>query len=789
MEFIEVKRPHGFLIWKGKQTAIGSDVEHSIDEPLVLVSDGEAFGSVILSQPSEMTIGEFDKADWCKEHKVFKEERRLWWPDAEILKVYRIKEFIPYEQLKLVSIKNNDLIFKEVEELTGDLLDKSKRLPKTVLILEDALQINPDLDRIKIQGIDPNHYDIITNVLRAVFNIKSIKRVKELKESISLYSLALVRNPKPTIEKAKEDAPNYRKSEFEDRFCKNCNFNDDGFCTLFEFNFDNGFVCDAWELKKNMKDNTMDEEIKLGEKIKLAKDVLDLVSPEIEIQEQSEEEEIKQFDGSEWDGDAANWETAGGYCSDSLIDVNPEGEDKTKDLCKLPFRKPESDEPNINAIEAIAGGNGISALVKPDGVEQGEWDLQVLAAANWIIDVYPEALGREAPPSVLEIAGIEIPEEETVEENAVSETIELEIKMDNWTTKLSKKLDKVLNYFKEKDTKEESPLWGFLIKEVDAESWIFTYSTNSYLDRDKEAFSLKGLEKFVEQNLENKELGFFNFWHIEGTDFAEKKWQGVVGKFLVEGGPFLENEAGPKAKEFLIRFDKGHIEIAPEGWGCSPEFKFLPEERAEKIYDNFHIVRTSVLPKFAAANIWTGKEVIDVALDGERRIAAEAMFGKEFVANLIQQGEQRTDELDEQGIESKGVGEETAEEIVEDAVETSTSDNKEEPIEEEKKPLDYTIEEVAEMVGNKINLDFQPVAEALVQLQDQVTGVVKEVTDIKSKQAMELENEIPRFTLQTLMASKAEDSILDDNDDLKDKKPAAKKHTSGSAADAYFMSK
>lgn len=45
---------------------------------------------------------------------------------------------------------------------------------------------------------------------------------------------------------AKSDAPNYGPSLVEGELCSNCRFNDEGFCTLWDFVFDQGFRCDSW---------------------------------------------------------------------------------------------------------------------------------------------------------------------------------------------------------------------------------------------------------------------------------------------------------------------------------------------------------------------------------------------------------------------------------------------------------------------------------------------------------------------------------------------------------------
>ncbi len=48
MNTIELPRPHGFLIWQGKQKAIADAEALPVGEKLLVVSDGEAFGYATL---------------------------------------------------------------------------------------------------------------------------------------------------------------------------------------------------------------------------------------------------------------------------------------------------------------------------------------------------------------------------------------------------------------------------------------------------------------------------------------------------------------------------------------------------------------------------------------------------------------------------------------------------------------------------------------------------------------------------------------------------------------------
>ncbi len=185
------------------------------------------------------------------------------------------------------------------------------------------------------------------------------------------------------------------------------------------------------------------------------------------------------------------------------------------------------------------------------------------------------------------------------------------------------------------------------IKEVDGKPWIITWSSNAFEDRDKEIISTKALEDWSEKINQQEDKGFFNLWHIPDSDFARKEFTMVPGRILVEGGPFLDNEKGQKALEFFTKHLEGHKEIAPEGWGCSIEFKFLPDERATGVFENVEITRTSVLARYAAANIHTQIKEIKMSMTDEQKRAAMVVYGDVLGTSLVSSAESKSKDLEE----------------------------------------------------------------------------------------------------------------------------------------------
>jgi hypothetical protein len=342
---------------------------------------------------------------------------------------------------------------------------------------------------------------------------------------------------------------------------------------------------------------------------------------------------------------------------------------------------------------------------------------------------------------------------------------------------------------------------GFAIKEVDGVPWFFSWSANAFKDRDKEIFSTAALERYVDEAETKQERGWFNFWHIPGTDFARKEWQGVVGRFLVEAGPFLDDERGQAASKFFDKYPDGHPDYAPEGWGSSVEYKYLPEERDAGVYKWLWITRTTALPRSSAANIWTesGKGAYIMALEGQRKEAAVELFGEEFVDKLETDAEKRTEELEadvefkeaeaEEVVTEEKTEEETAEPEVEAEAEPEVA---EEVTTEDVAVTEEFVTAVAAEVSEKFTVDFQPVVDVVELLTKGVDGLGERVAKLEKQEEVKQATELPRFILRTVKrASESEETVVEDDDALKESKPTEteKAHVDGSAADAFFGAK
>ena len=117
VNYLNLPKPHGWLLWRGKKKAIANDTPLS-GESLLVVSDGEAYGYVTLSTPSVVSISEFERLE--NEHLVRREDRKLYWPDADKLYLHRLKEWTPFDSTKAVKLVNGQAEIVEDIALTPE---------------------------------------------------------------------------------------------------------------------------------------------------------------------------------------------------------------------------------------------------------------------------------------------------------------------------------------------------------------------------------------------------------------------------------------------------------------------------------------------------------------------------------------------------------------------------------------------------------------------------------------------------------------------------------------------
>lgn len=725
MNYLDLPKPHGWLLWRGKQKAIASDKPLSAD-PLLVISDGEAYGQATLSQPSAVNIAEFERLE--DEHCIRREERKLYWPDSDVLYIHRLKDWQPFEAAKMVRLDNGSAKIIEPYPLTPEqveLIRQAERLPKTLVLLDEAVTLC-DGKAMYCKGVDGSKVEPILKV-----TLDGLKSADDL----PLYQLALVRIPRLSFKEKKSNtsieeggkAMPYKKVK-----------KGDAWCVINE---------DTEEEQKCY--NGADAEDKA--------DAL-LASLRINV-EADEEKSIKDLIA----------EARKCYYDGMAMPVIVSGPTTFADLQALEEAREQARE-----------------------TEELTWQFQMLSSN---ILSSPEIDDKAAALAALanEYGGLvnEAIKSATVEEDAKTEEVETEAKVGKRVKKSMK--DKIreawdtLKEFLDWAEPEEGPemlaVFGkaseashFGIKEVNGKPWFITYSTNAFEDREGEIFSTKSLELYVAEAEKKADRGYFNFWHIPGSDFAKKEWQAVPGKFLIEAGPFLDNELGQAALKFFKEYPDGHPEIAPEGWGCSPEYRYLPEERKSGVYENIWITRTSALPRLAAANVYTKGTIMAVTEQQEK--AGKALFGDDLYTKLVKPAEDTTKELVGAGVANKEV---TTETVTETTTETVEVDE----------------QALVEKVAAQIGVDFQPIAEALTKIaetQDKFQTSLEEmagrIKSLEKTEDVKTNAETPRYMVSVMnRASQAEKTIVTDDDKLKDQKPVETQVPVQSGAAAFFPAK
>ncbi len=733
---VDVSRPHGFLIWRGKQTAIASPIPLPAGQ-VMITSDGEAFGVATLSQPAQMSLSEFEREEQAEKHRIRPEERKMLFPKADTFYIHTIKAWKGYNEPQ--PIIGDSIAFYEPTPEEASLIEKSKRLPKTIIIHPQAITLTGG-GFVAMDGVKSEELSISLEAIFGEFRFLDESEgdaeaplAGTQAKALPLYQLALVRRPTLRFEDVK-------KKELTMPY----ELNDDD-CVV---NIDTG------EIEKCH--DTHEEALAHLQALNIA-------------YVEEEKALTKTEDGSQFSRSAY------------LFVGNPDEVSTWK--LRIEAEPGQVTKAQLGAAAAALSSGGfrgqrvsISSEDKAKAAKRLISEYRKLDVAD---DDIPDHLWSTAGMKPAEKAGRRLAST-WIEKLRMAKDVIQELM--GWAEYVDRE-EEVLPAFLVNDS-------GIAIKMVNGEPWHTSWSSNAFEDRDGEIFSLKSLEQYVRENEENEVKGWFNLWHIPHTDFAEKRYQAIIGKFLFEAGPYLKDEKGQKALAFFKEHSAGHPEIAPEGWGSSVEYKYLPEERKEKIYQWTWITRTSTLARGAAANIWTKAMQKESIMTDEQRKAAVAIFGEEFTNQLVGTGERSTKELEEAGVANKQATE--GEPVTETP--PAAAPVEETPVETPVVPdTTQVVTDLAAQMMTNINEALTPV---LTQFQQQIQGLgeqVKMLSDdlkaLKGEQAIKEKVELPRFTFDMIRASQAHSTAVPEGDSLKDKKPLESTvDNGGSVAASYFQS-
>lgn len=796
MNFIQLPKPHGYLIWKGKQKAIASPIPIIHDRFLTLISEGEAYGDLALAQPAKVNISELERLE--SDHCLRPEERKLYYPDATIFYIHHIKEWRPYEATKAVHINGNSFEYLDYYPTSEEfeILNKAERLPKTIPLFDEAVVLEGDKAIIK-DGLDRSK---IEPVLKAV-----LEDAKLVDASLPLYQLALVRIPRLLFKEKKSEGEMPYKMVNNHPGCKDsgkkvgvinkatgklegCSENEamakEHMAALYaaekkEAGVGEGEKCDmpmmaespmmagptsfaemmaleaAQEAASETNElthhfqmiagNIMASDLitdKAAALAKLADEYAGLVQQAMSGDEMKGEDEVSEADKAyDADGYKATWTAkyVNSLPNSSFLYVEPNCD--TTACRHLPYADANGkvDLPHLRAAASRLGQSGT-------GSTGGE---------RWLTPDLRKKLQNKVSKLLEDNKkGAEDIGEETKVGKRMAGTMVEKLKQ------MLKMMQEVMGWAEHQD---EDMSKGFAIKQIDGKPWLVTYSTNAFKDREKEIFSTKSLEKYVEAAEKQSDKGYYNLWHIPDTDIAKIEWQGVVGRFLVEAGPFLDTPVGQAAAKFFKDNPDGHKELAPEGWGCSPEYRYLPEERETGVYENIWKTKTSILPRMAAANIWTKTEV-KMALSEQQKGALAKIVGDDLATKIIGGAEGATKELEEAGVAHKGEAETPA------------------PTEEAKPDFEAILATQLQPFVEAMNI----LAEQQTKLETLISDVSGRVKSLEKTEEIKSKTETPRALLFTQWASQAEKTAVAEDDPLTKMKPVETAHQDKSGAAAFF---
>lgn len=192
--------------------------------------------------------------------------------------------------------------------------------------------------------------------------------------------------------------------------------------------------------------------------------------------------------------------------------------------------------------------------------------------------------------------------------------------------------------------------------------YFLTWTTNAFKDREQETFTTQSIDDYLKHREKSGDTEEpYDFWHIDGTEFATVQWQGGVGRQLVEIGKYDDTPMGRAFKDFFDRYPNGHPVIAPYGWGCSHEYAYSPQDREDGVYEWFDKRKSTVLPLHEAANPFTlaefglGAKNMELSQHQKNAISiiADEIGRPDLVDEIERVGIERTSKLEKGGFEFK----------------------------------------------------------------------------------------------------------------------------------------
>ena len=714
-----LKPPHGELSFTGAKRALAKAREFGIEgQPFVLCSGPSAWGELVLGGPEAVGVDEFDAR--FSEHRVSVKERAKWWPEEERLYIYPYAEWRPYGRPRRVTT-----------------------VPASVQTLMGPVEFLGDKEADMGQGVTINiNTGEDTKLLRAMAGdgeaiadlggkgSGAATEGKDEEEALKVWTAA-----DATEHTEAADTPE-KKNQWAgtaNGARKTCLDKIEGTPTDAQVD-----ACEASAIRianaavKGKKEAVMDHRSKQAQDELSFSDIQSLMWDALSPSTRDSEPYAQDVDIYD---DYVTYKLEGIYYirSCAIVDsklqlgeaVEAEVIIRPKGGQEEPADKAKTDHKQANEVQIAKDQGELAKHTQGDG--------KALSLAT---------LREQADKALEAVVGFW----KAVTGDGSEAALALEGKTGLKT-----------------------------FEAADGQTWILTWTTNAFLDRDEEIFSTKSIEEYAERAWKEIEetgsKGQYDFWHAQGSEFADIKWVGAIGRFLVEMGTFRDDEVGRVFKKFFTECPEAQKDIAPKGWKASHRFKFRPWDKADGVYEWFDKDRTSVLAAHRAANPYTAMEVLDKMLNDEQKEMLKKVGESTGVdlLGIVQETEDETKRLEDANVAHKAKGGEEGDD--------DTTKEKDPPMKGEQEQVEAIAKHVAGMMGlEELGKMLQGLLDSNEAIKGELTKVVGRLDEVEKGDLERMEDKKDwRPHVPWFRASKAGSTILDDTEDndkdLKGKQP------------------
>jgi len=780
-----LKPPHGELSFTGVKTALAKARDFSFEGPYTLCSGPFAYGELALSEPEVVGVEEFDAR--FSEHRVSVKERRKWWPDSEQLYLYAYNGWVPYESPQRVDVP------AQVQTLMGPVefvkaeggvdmgqgvtinyhyntdapaesgVVKDFKLLKAMAGDGEAIKAltgdNSEETKVWKPSDAPSHTEAADTpkkrnqwagaangaretCLDKIDGTPTKAQVDACEASAIRIANAAVKSAE--IQDSRSEKGELSLSDIQSMMWTALSPSEDSKPYVQDIDIYDNYVTYKLEGMDYLRVYTIvDGKLQMGE----ATEIEYVIRPKVEVLGKGYKAElVQEFDALEL-GDKSLGDDEKAALTSAQRKALPnssfawietgEGcekvDGKTPEKCRhLPYKKADG------SLDCARVRNARARIPQMSGVPQAAKD-KIEGAQKKCTEEksLPASLRAQANKALEGMVGL-------------------------WRAVTGD--DKLL----EGET-------GFkAFKGTDGKTYILTWTTNAFMDRDGEIFTTKSIEDYADRAWQEIKAtgskGQYDCWHIPGSEFADITWAGAEGRYLVEMGTFHDDEVGKVFEKFFTECPEAQKEIAPDGWGVSHKFTFKPGDRDDGVFDWFDKSRTSVLSIRRAANPYTAMEVLQMSLD-EEQINVLKTIGEAADVDLlgmVQKAGAASKTLEEAGVAHKSADEKPAgeqEPTNEDSDETADV------------PVDDVAQRVAEIMGMKeLSVLLQKFDGRLTAVEQGDEEQKKRLAEVEKDDTARLsEKQAWRPNVVWLRPSTADGTLLDESKDLADKKPMTPK--------------